>query len=137
MNEKIYERLNELYSQKDKIEAEIKELEDKLEESKSRFKRELTKEEKIDLFKNTFINTQSIFAKKWISKDGLKQSFYPVSQSFKGNNFLPITNKDLELHLRGQVQLASYLIDDENRVRFVVLELLQSDIPKILNSFTL
>ena len=137
MNEKIYERLKSLYSQKTKIEAEIKELEDKLNNSKNIVKKELNKDEKIRLFKDTFINTKNLFAKKWISKDGLKQSFYPVTQTFKGSDYLPLTNQDLEQHLRGQVQLASYLLDDENRVKFIVFEILKSDILKLLNSSTL
>ncbi len=78
--------------------------------------------------------------KKWISKDGLKQGFYPVTQTFKGNDFIPITNKDIELHLRGQVQIASYLVNKENKSKYVVFEVTQKDknrLNKILNELSI
>ena len=123
-----HDRLQELYLEKEKIEKEIKFLESKLQQKENK---QLTKHEKIELFKTLFISREDIFAKKWISKDGAKQSFYPVTQTFKGNDFIPINDKDIELHLRGQNQLASYLINKENRSKYAVLEILQKDIKNI------
>ncbi len=132
---KIHEKLKKLYSQKQQIEEEIKLLEQQLHESKP--SKQLNKFEKIELFKTLFINREDIFAKKWISKDGQKQSFYPVTRTFKGSDYIPISNKDIESHLRGQIQLASYLVDSENRSSYVVFEILENDISKILETFSM
>ena len=138
MIQKIHERLEKLYSQKSFIEEEINKLENELKNiTQNGIDRKLSKIEKINLFESLFVNRDDIYAKKWISKDGLKQSFYPVTQTFRGKDFLPLTHKDLESHLRGQIQIASYVIDKENRVKFVVFEILQSEIEKLLNSFSL
>ena len=135
MNQNNHERLQELYLEKQKIEEEIKLLEETIRNNKP--SKKLNKYEKIELFKALFINREDIFAKKWISKDGSKQSFYPVTRTFKGSDYLPISNKDIEAHLRGQIQLASFLINNENKSKYIVLEILQKDIKTLLDSFTL
>lgn len=129
------QRLKELYSQREKINEEIRLLEEKL--AHKPISKKLDKNEKIEVFKTLFVNRFDIYLKKWISKDGSKQNFYPVTATFKSNDFIPITNKDIEGHLRGQIQLASYLVDKENRSKYIVLEILESDIEKLLNTFTL
>lgn len=126
------DRLKELYLQKEKIENEIKLLESKLQKKESK---QLSKNEKIELFKTLFISREDIFAKKWISKDGEKNGFYPVTQTFKGNDFIPITNKNIEAHLRGQLQLASYLVNKENKSKYIVFELTINDKYKIDKTF--
>ena len=125
MNHKISQRLKYLYSKKQEIEEEIKKLEaqEKINQNK-----QLTKNEKIELFKTLFLSRLDIFAKKWLSKDSSKYVYYPVSKTFKGSDFLAITNNDIELHLRGQVQLASYLINKDNKLKYIVLELSNKDI---------
>jgi superfamily II DNA or RNA helicase len=136
----INDRLQELYLQKKNIEEEINLLESKLKENTSNENSKLSKNEKIKLFKTLFISREDIFAKKWISKDGLKQGFYPVTQTFKGSDFIPLSNKDIELHLRGQHQLASYLINKENRSKYIVFEIAdkQKDIWKnIFNNLSI
>ncbi len=119
MSKKIHDKLNNLYLQKQQIEEEIKKLEDKLQE-KQQSNKNLTKYEKIELFEALFINRKDIFAKKWISKDGSKQGFYPVTQTFRGNDFIPITNKDIESHLRGNIQLASYVLDSQSLCKYIL-----------------
>ncbi|WP_044416177.1 DEAD/DEAH box helicase [Halarcobacter anaerophilus] len=138
MNPTIHERLEALYSQKNEIEKEIANLEEELKkQTYYNLKRKLSKDEKIQLFEELFVNRKDIYARKWISKDRIKQRFFPVTQTFKGSDFIPITNKDLELHLRGQIHLASYLIDEQNRVKFIVLEILPKDIQRLLDTFSL
>jgi len=138
MNQTIHERLKALYFQKSEIEKEILKLEQELKAKKDlSVKKSLSKDQKIDLFGQLFVNRKDIYAKKWISKDGLKQRFFPVTQTFRGSDFIPITNMDLEQHLRGQIHLASYLIDEQNQVKFIVFEILQKDISKLLDSFSL
>ena len=125
MNHKIKQRLNYLYLKRQEIEKEIIKLESQLEKDKNR---QLTKDEKIELFKTLFFSREDIFAKKWISKDGLKQSYYAVTQTFKSDDYLTLTNNDIEQHLRGQVQLASYLINKDNKSKYIVLEISKKDI---------
>lgn len=137
MNRKIHEQLERLYSQKKQIEDEILRLENELKKDSTGLIKKLSKDEKIKLFEELFINRKDIYAKKWVSKDGLKQNFFPATQTFKGNDFLPVTNREVELHLRGQLQLASYLIDEQNSIKFLVLEILLSDIDRLLNTFSL
>ncbi len=131
-HKKIEERLKELYEQKITIEKEIETLEAIVNQKE---KKSLSKDEKIELFKSLFFARTDIFAKKWTSKDGSKQAFYPLTQTFRGSDYLPLTNNEVELHLRGKVQLASYLINQTNKSKYIVLEVLEKDISKILKTF--
>lgn len=123
--------LEELYFQKQKLEEKIEELENFLKNQKSKDKKEFSKDEKIELFRELFISRTDIYAKKWKSKDGTKEGFSPVSKTFLGDDFLPLTNKDLEEHLRGNIFLASYLIDKKQECKYVVLELNSEDVFKL------
>lgn len=123
--------LEELYFQKQKLEEKIEELENFLKNQKSKDKKEFSKDEKIELFRELFISRTDIYAKKWKSKDGTKKGFSPVSKTFMGDDFLPLTNKDLEEHLRGNIFLASYLIDKKQECKYVVLELNSEDVFKL------
>ena len=123
--------LEELYFQKQKLEEKIEELENFLKNQKSKDKKEFSKDEKIELFRELFISRTDIYAKKWKSKDGTKEGFSSVSKTFMGDDFLPLTNKDLEEHLRGNIFLASYLIDKKQECKYVVLELNSEDVFKL------
>lgn len=123
--------LEELYFQKQKLEEKIEELENFLKNQKSKDKKEFSKDEKIELFRELFIARTDIYAKKWKSKDGTKEGFSPVSKTFMGDDFLPLTNKDLEEHLRGNIFLASYLIDKKQECKYVVMELNSEDVFKL------
>lgn len=67
--------LEELYFQKQKLEEKIKELENSLKNEKLKDKKEFSKDEKIELFKELFISRADIYSKKWKSKDGSKEGF--------------------------------------------------------------
>lgn len=123
--------LEELYFQKQKLEEKIEELENFLKNQKSKDKKEFSKDEKIELFRELFISRTDIYAKKWKSKDGTKEGFSPVSKTFMGDDFLPLTNRDLEEHLRGNIFLASYLIDKKQECKYVVMELNSEDVFKL------
>lgn len=123
--------LEELYFQKQKLEEKIEELENFLKNQKSKDKKEFSKDEKIELFRELFIARTDIYAKKWKSKDGTKEGFSSVSKTFMGDDFLPLTNKDLEEHLRGNIFLASYLIDKKQECKYVVMELNSEDVFKL------
>lgn len=75
----VNDRLRQLYLQKEKINEEIAFLENKLKQEQTlKLKnKKLSKDEKIELFKALFINRTDIYAKKWHSKDGTKQGFFP------------------------------------------------------------
>lgn len=118
----IQKKLSNLYNQKKLIEEEIAFLEKELTKNKN-----LTKKEKIELFRALFISRNDIFLKKWISKDGSKSSYYPVTATFKGEDYLPLTNQDIEQHLRGLVQLATFSISKESFCKYAVVKIIESD----------
>ena len=93
-------QLENLYIQKNKIEEEIELLKEKIKEEKQKtlLKKDFTKDEKIELFKSLFVARFDIYAKKWISRDGNKQGFYPVTATFQGEDYLPLTNHQIEEH---------------------------------------
>ena len=135
----LEKELKNLYLQKEEIEVKIQSLEEEIKNKSLQvsLQRTFTKDEKIDIFKSLFIARSDIYAKKWTSKDGLKQGFYPVTRSFKGEDYIPLTNKEIEAHLRGLVQLATYCIDSNNKSKFVALEILDEDkfkLQVVLNS---
>lgn len=125
---KLKEKLQNLYSQKEKIEEEIRSIELQLQTS-------FSKEQKIEIFKSLFIARNDIYAKKWISQDGKKQGFFPVTRTFKGEDFTPLTNKEIESHLRGINQLATYCIDSNNESKFIAFEILDEDKFKLQSVF--
>lgn len=128
MMQTLEKRLEDLYIKKSKIEEEITHLNSLLKQDD--IKRKLSKDEKIELFKSLFIARFDIYAKKWISKDGKKEGFFPVTATFQGEDYLPLTNKDVEEHLRGNVFLATYAIDSKNYSKYTVFELNSEDVFK-------
>ena len=131
----IQKKLYSLYSQKKEIEEQISLLEKELTKNK-----ELSKKEKIELFKSLFISREDIFLKKWISKDGSKSSYFPVTTTFKKEDYIPISNSDIELHLRGLANLATYIISKDNRCKYAILKILENDKFKLqiaLNKFNI
>mgnify|MGYP000703974831 CR=1 FL=1 len=134
--ENIKKRLQELYSQKEIIQKEILFLQSKLQlsleqTSNQKEVRTFTKLEKIDLFLQLFVGKQDIYAKKWISSDKSKQSFFPVTRTFKGEDYIPLSNDEIELHLRGQVELATYPILYKNFSKYTVLQISDEDTYKV------
>ena len=134
--EKIEKRLKELYLKKEEIQNEIFSLESKLKSSALKHTpqesaKTFSKQQKIDLFRQLFVANQDIYAKKWISQDKTKQNFFPVTRTFKGEDYIPLGNKEIEEHLRGTVHLATYPILYKNLCKYCVLQILQSDIYKI------
>ena len=122
-------QLENLYIQKNKIEEEIELVKEQIKAEKESVlvKKKFSKDEKIELFKSLFIGRFDIFAKKWVSQDGSKQGFYPVTSTFRGEDYLPFTNREIEEHLRGISFLATYCINQKNMSKFVVFEILDED----------
>lgn len=124
-------RLNTLLKQKQQIEDEIELLHKQINHYNTKA---LTKDEKINLFKSLFIGRSDIYARFWKSSDGKKQGFSPVSKTFKGEDYIPLANKEIESHLRGLNFLATYPILYQNRCKFLVLEVRYKDAKKIENT---
>ncbi|MDN5113609.1 DEAD/DEAH box helicase [Aliarcobacter butzleri] len=128
MMQTLEKRLEELYIQKTKIEEEIAFLTNQIKEKATlNQKKSFSKNEKIELFKSLFIARFDIYAKKWVSRDGSKQGFFPVTKTFQGEDYTPITNYEIEEHLRGNLFLASYCINQKNMSKFVVFEIADED----------
>ena len=124
--EKIQKRLNDLLKQKELIEQEIETLQRQL-----LVKPSFSKNDKIELFKSLFIARDDIYAKKWVSKDKRKASYFPVTQTFQGDDYIPLSNQEIEQHLRGAVQLASYTISKTNKSKYLVLQILERNRVKL------
>ncbi|WP_228285363.1 DEAD/DEAH box helicase [Aliarcobacter lanthieri] len=131
MMKNLEQRLENLYLQKSEIENEILLLENQIKEQTKVLKRKLSKDEKIELFKELFISRSDIYARKWISRDGKKEGFFPVTATYQGEDYLPLTNKEVEEHLRGNIFLATYTIDNKNMSKFIVFELNSEDVFKL------
>jgi superfamily II DNA or RNA helicase len=129
----LEKELENLYFQKKEIEIKIKSLEEEIQKEKTQkpLQTTFTKDEKINIFKSLFIARLDIYAKKWISKDGNKEGFYPVTRTFQGEDYIPLTNKEIENHLRGLVHLSTYCIDSNNMSKFIALEILDEDKSKL------
>ncbi|MFW3354555.1 TOTE conflict system archaeo-eukaryotic primase domain-containing protein [Aliarcobacter butzleri] len=128
MMQTLEKRLEELYIQKTKIEEEIAFLTNQIKEKVTlNQKKSFSKNEKIELFKSLFVARFDIYAKKWVSRDGSKQGFFPVTKTFQGEDYTPITNYEIEEHLRGNLFLASYCINQKNMSKFVVFEIADED----------
>ncbi|MCG3700590.1 DEAD/DEAH box helicase [Aliarcobacter butzleri] len=124
----LEKRLEELYIQKTKIEEEIAFLTNQIKEKATlNQKKSFSKNEKIELFKSLFVARFDIYAKKWVSRDGSKQGFFPVTKTFQGEDYTPLTNYEVEEHLRGNLFLASYCINQKNMSKFVVFEIADED----------
>ncbi|MCT7598396.1 DEAD/DEAH box helicase [Aliarcobacter butzleri] len=124
----LEKRLEELYIQKTKIEEEIVFLTNQIKEKATlNQKKSFSKNEKIELFKSLFVARFDIYAKKWVSRDGSKQGFFPVTKTFQGEDYTPLTNYEIEEHLRGNLFLASYCINQKNMSKFVVFEIADED----------
>ena len=82
-----------------------------------------SKEQKIELFKSLFIGRSDVFAKYWISKDGLKKGYSPSTYTFKGNDYIPISNEIIQQHLEGKIRLSNYVVVNQTFVKFLVIDL--------------
>ena len=138
----LEKKLETLYIEKNRIEDEIEFVKNQIRNENDTIieKRKFSKDEKIELFKSLFVARFDIYAKKWISKDGLKQGFFPVTATFQAEDYLPFTNKEIEEHLRGNLFLATYCINQKNMSKFVVFEIADEDKFKIqiaLNSLNI
>jgi hypothetical protein len=116
--EELHRRLRYLEEQKSRLEREIRTI--KLELNKhSAF----SKAEKVALFRELFIGNEQAYAKYWISSDGLRKGYAPVTRTFRGKDYVPISDSVLQQHLEGKIRLGTYAIKNYTMCSFLAIDL--------------
>jgi len=114
----LYLKLNSLESQKYSIEQEILKTKQTIEKLSS-----FSKQQKISLFKSLFIAREDVYPKYWVSKDGTKKAYSPVSYTFRGQDYIPITDNIIQKHLEGKIRLGTYAVINQTMAKFLVIDL--------------
>jgi len=103
--QELHHKLQFLESQRVQLDNEILQTKRQIEELLP-----FTKEQKIELFKSLFIGRSDVFAKYWVSRDGLKKGYSPTTYTFKGSDYIPVTNEIIQQHLEGKIRLGTYVV---------------------------
>src|SRR5574344_706228 len=114
----LREKLKHLESEKINLDNEILKTKREIEKLSP-----FSKEQKIELFKSLFIGRYDVFAKYWISSDGLKKGYSPTTYTFKGSDYIPISNQIIQQHLEGKIRLGTYVVVNQTFVKFLVIDL--------------
>ena len=114
----LHHHLQYLESQKSQLENEIFQTKRQIEQLSP-----FTKEQKIEHFKSLFIGRNDVFAKYWISKDGLKKGYSPTTYTFKGSDYIPVSNEIIQQHLEGKIRLGTYVVVNQTMAKFLVIDL--------------
>ncbi len=114
----LYQKLQSLEKQKRLIDKEIAQIKRKIEEQSP-----FSKFQKIQLFKSLFVIRDDVYAKYWISRDGTKKGYAPATYSFRGSDYIPITDTVIQQHLEGKIRLGSYAITHQVMTKFLVIDL--------------
>jgi len=116
--EKLYKRLSILENQKIDIENEITAI-------KKEIERQLpfSKADKIALFRQLFIGNELVYAKHWVSKDGLKKGYSPVAKTFRGTDYIPVNNYVVQQHLEGKIRIGTYAVKNQMMCSFLAIDL--------------
>ncbi len=83
--DQLYQRLTYLEKQRAVIEEEITIIKGEIEKQSP-----FSKAGKIALFHKLFIGNELVYAKHWVSKDGLKKGYAPATKTFRGTDYIPI-----------------------------------------------
>ena len=114
----LYQRLNLLKFQKQSIENEILKTKKAIEQFSP-----FSKQQKISLFQSLFIARKDVYAQYWVSRDGTKKGYSPRTYTFKGKDYIPISNLIVQQHLEGKIRLGTYAIINQTMTKFLVLDL--------------
>ena len=114
----LYQKLNNLESQKLSIENEILETKKQIDKISP-----FSKLEKINLFKSLFICREDVYANYWVSKDGTKKGYSPVAYTFRGKDYIPINDNIIQKHLEGKIRLGTYAVVNQTMAKFLVIDL--------------
>lgn len=116
--QQLHQKLQYLEFQRTQLDNEILETKKQIEQLSP-----FTKEQKIELFKSLFIGRSDVFAKYWVSRDGLKKGYSPATYTFKGSDYIPVTNEIIQQHLEGKIRLGTYVVVNQTRAKFLVIDL--------------
>jgi len=115
---KLYQRLAYLEEQKFVIEKEITAIKQEIEKQSP-----FSKADKISLFRQLFIANELVYAKHWISKDGLKKGYAPATKTFRGNDYIPINDFVIQQHLEGKIRMGTYAVKNQSMCSFLAIDL--------------
>lgn len=116
---------DDLHHQLARLEAEKKAIEQKIHALKKKIERHspFSKADKIALFRSLFIGNEEVYARQWISKDGSKSGYAPVPKTYKGTDYLPVTDGVIRQHLEGKIRMGSYAVRHQTMCRFLAIDL--------------
>ena len=116
--EQLYKQLAILESQKADIENKIFFLKKEIEKLSP-----FSKVDKIALFRQLFIGNKLVYAKYWISKDGLKKGYAPVAKTFRGTDYIPVNDHIIQQHLEGKMRMGTYAVKNQTMCSFLAVDL--------------
>ncbi len=116
--DQLHKRLAYLEKQKSTIEKEIMSIKHEIEKQSP-----FSKADKITLFHKLFIANELAYAKHWISKDGLKKGYAPVSRTFRGSDYIPVNDFVIQQHLEGKMRMGTYAVKNQSMCSFLAIDL--------------
>ncbi|WP_294956104.1 DEAD/DEAH box helicase [Sulfurovum sp.] len=116
--DQLYKRLAYLEEQRSVIEEEITIIKREIEKLSP-----FSKADKIALFRQLFIGNELVYAKHWISKDGLKKGYAPVSKTFRGTDYVPVNDYIIQQHLEGKMRMGTYAVKNQMMCSFLAVDL--------------
>jgi len=116
--EQLYNQLAIFESQKVDIENKIFFLKKEIEKLSP-----FSKADKIALFRQLFIGNKLVYAKYWVSKDGLKKGYAPVAKTFRGTDYIPVNDHIIQQHLEGKIRMGTYAVKNQTMCSFLAVDL--------------
>lgn len=116
--DQLYQRLTYLEKQRAVIEDEIIIIKREIEKQSP-----FSKANKIALFRELFIGNELAYAKHWVSKDGLKKGYAPVTKTFRGSDYISVNDYVIQQHLEGKIRMGSYAVKNQSMCKFLAIDL--------------
>ena len=118
-------QLNELHLKLASLEAQKQSVDLQILQTKKQIEQlsPFSKQEKIQLFKSLFITREDVYPLYWISKDGTKKGYSPKTYTFRGKDYIPISDTVVQQHLEGKIRLGSYAVINQTMAKFLVIDL--------------
>ncbi len=114
----LYDRLTFLEEQKRLIEDEIHSIRQEIEKQSP-----FSKAKKVQLFRELFIGNDSVYAEYWVSKDGTKKGYSPKARTFRGTDYLHVSDDVIVRHLEGKIRMGTYAVKHQNLCSFLAIDL--------------